>query len=57
MVRQSRFSTMTQRRLLLAIGTVAGLIGIAAWIGELDLGLDDALSSPSEQQEQSAPES
>jgi hypothetical protein len=48
---------MTQRRLLLAIGTVAGLIGIAAWIGELDLGLDDALSSPSEQHGQSAPES
>ena len=30
---------MTVNRLVVLIGSILGLIGIVAWIGELDLGL------------------
>ena len=37
--------TMTKRRLAIAVGAMAGLIAMVAWIGELDLGLEDAVES------------
>lgn len=41
--------TMTVNRLVVLIGSILGLIGIVAWIGELDLGLEESLPAPVEQ--------
>jgi len=41
--------TMTVNRLVVLIGSILGLIGIVAWIGELDLGLEESLPAPLEQ--------
>ena len=47
--------TMTVNRLVVLIGTIAGLIGIVAWIGELDLGLEESVPPNIEQQSQAQP--
>jgi hypothetical protein len=36
---------MNKRRLGIAIGAIAALVAMVAWIGELDLGLEDAVES------------
>ena len=36
---------MNKRRLGMAIGAIAALVAMVAWIGELDLGLEDAVES------------
>ena len=41
--------TMTVNRLIVLIGSIAGLIGIVAWIGELDLGLEESVPATVEQ--------
>ena len=41
--------TMTVNRLVVLIGSIAGLIGIVAWIGELDLGLEESVPATVEQ--------
>ena len=41
--------TMTVNRLVVLIGSILGLIGIVAWIGELDLGLEESLPATVEQ--------
>ncbi len=46
---------MTVNRLVVLIGTIAGLIGIVAWIGELDLGLEESVPPNIEQQSQAQP--
>ena len=40
---------MTVNRLVVLIGSILGLIGIVAWIGELDLGLEESLPATVEQ--------
>lgn len=40
---------MTVNRLVVLVGSIAGLIGIVAWIGELDLGLEVAVPATVEQ--------
>ena len=40
---------MTVNRLVVLIGSIAGLIGIVAWIGELDLGLKESVPATLEQ--------
>ena len=47
--------TMTVNRLVVLIGSIAGLIGIVAWIGELDLGLEESVPPNIEQQSQAQP--
>ena len=37
---------MTARRWFVLVGAVAGLIAMVAWIGEIDLGIDNSLSAP-----------
>ena len=41
--------TMTVNRLVVLIGSILGLIGIVAWIGELDLGLEESVPATVEQ--------
>jgi len=36
---------MNKRRLGISIGAIAALVAMVAWIGELDLGLEDAVES------------
>ena len=40
---------MTVNRLVVLIGSILGLIGIIAWIGELDLGLEESAPTTVEQ--------
>lgn len=40
---------MTVNRLVVLIGSILGLIGIVAWIGELDLGLEESVPATVEQ--------
>lgn len=40
---------MTVNRLVVLIGSILGLIGIVAWIGELDLGLEESVPATIEQ--------
>jgi len=41
---------MNARRWLLLLGAIGALIAMVAWIGEIDLGIDDALQTPPAQQ-------
>jgi hypothetical protein len=41
---------MNARRWLLLIGAIGALIAMLAWIGEIDLGIDESLQAPAQQQ-------
>ena len=40
---------MTARRLFVLFSAIAGLIAIVAWIGEIDLGIEDFVAPPTGQ--------
>lgn len=41
---------MKARRLVPLIGSVLALLAMVAWIGEIDLGLDESLQTPTKEQ-------
>jgi len=41
---------MKARRLVPVIGSVLALLAMAAWISEIDLGLDESLQTPAKDQ-------
>ena len=43
-------AVMKARRLVPLIGSVLALLAMVAWIGEIDLGLDDSLQTPATEQ-------
>ena len=42
---------MKARRLVPLIGSVLALIAMVAWIGEIDLGLNESLQTPTKEQQ------
>ena len=40
---------MTARRWFVLIGAIACLIAMVAWIGEIDLGIEESLAPPTDQ--------
>ena len=40
---------MKARRLVPLIGSALALLAMVAWIGEIDLGLDESLQAPTEE--------